>query len=333
MKILVTGASGFIGSHLVEKLSQAGHEVFALLRRSSKVEHLSQVPYTRVEGDLQDPESLAKAVRGMDVIFHLAGATASKDRAGYFRNNAKGTMHLAQAAAKESRGLKRFIYVSSLAAAGPARSLRPRTESENEEPVSAYGESKLQGEKELLAFKADYPVTIIRPPVVYGPRDTGVFLIIQSVARRIAPVMKGAAEDGQKHYSIVHVHDLVQGLISCISPEGLALKSGEVFYFSNSLSVTMDEILSAASAHLQRKPLRIPIPRSLLKAVAASMTGFSKLTGIAFPLNNDKVNEILPDYWLCSNSKAEKSLGFKPQHDLFSGMGDTVRWYREEKWL
>ena len=333
MKALVTGASGFIGSHLVERLVELGIEPYALMRKTSSSENLGQTKFKRIEGDLSDIESLRKAVRGMDLVFHLAGATAAKNREAFFNHNAKGTRNLAKAVAEENKSLKRFVYVSSLAAGGPAKSFRPRVESEPEEPISAYGESKLQGEKELLAFKADFPITVIRPPIVFGPKDKNVFLFVQGVARRLSPMLKGATDSGDKYYSIVHVRDLCSGILAAASPRGLALPSGEIFYVSNTGTVTYEEIISTISTHLNKRPLRLPVPIFVLKGAAASLTLLSSLTGKAFPFGNDKLNEILPDYWVCSNKKAQDKLGFQPQFDFFSGMGDAIKWYRDEKWI
>jgi dihydroflavonol-4-reductase len=333
MKALVTGASGFIGSHLVERLASAGIEPHALMRKTSSSANLGGTSFKRLEGDLSDVASLRKAVQGMDLVFHLAGATAAKNRDGYFTHNAKGTENLARAVAAENPKLRRFIYVSSLAAGGPAKSFRPRVENEPDEPVSAYGESKLQAEKELLVFKADFPVTVIRPPVVFGPKDKNVFLFIQGVARRVVPMIRGATETGDKYYSIIHVRDLVSGILQAATPAGLELPSGEIFYLSNTTTVTYDEIISTIATHLGRRPLRVPVPQLALKGAAASMTLISNLIGRAMPLNNDKLNELLPDYWVCSNQKAQDKLGFRPEYDFFSGMGDAIRWYRDAKWI
>lgn len=333
MKALVTGASGFIGSTLIEQLAARGIEVDALMRKTSDDSNLKGLKYRRVEGDLSDADSLKRAVEGVDYVFHLAGAVTAKDRAGYFRHNAEGTRRLAEAAAETGGSLKRFVHVSSLAAAGPASSRDPRREGDPNAPVSAYGESKLQGEVEVLRHKDRLPVVIVRPPMVFGPKDKGVFVVMQTVARNLMPLMQGSAEGGHKYYSSVHVDDLCQGIVQA----GLAplekVPSGEIFYISSDEIHSYEELLKAMSESLGKRPIRVRVPMLALTAAAHALGGVSKLTGKSFALNPDKLNEILPDYWICSNAKAREVLGFRPRHDLSSGIAQTVEWYKRNQWL
>lgn len=333
MKALITGATGFIGSHLAEQLSSQGVETCALMRASSHPRNLGSTRFQRVEGDLLDPNSLRKAVKGMDVVFHLAGVVTGPNRNYFFMHNARGTQALAEAVARENPQLKRFVYVSSLAAGGPSESQLPRVETQQDQPVSAYGESKLQGEKELLAFKGDFPVSIVRPPIVYGPRDRGVFVFVQSVVRRVAPVIAGSGKDRQKYYSIVHVDDLCRGIISAAGTKGQSIPSGERYYISGNIAVTYEEIISTISSHLKVSPLKVRVPQFALRGAAMGVTLVSRVTGKSFPLNMDKLNEITPDYWVCSNDKAKRELGFSPEKEFFSGMGETIAWYKKHKWI
>src|SRR5262249_27707444 len=147
-------------------------------------------------------------------------------------------------------GLKRFVYVSSLAAAGPASSHdRPKTEAETESPVSAYGESKLAGERELLTFKDRFPVTIVRPPMVYGPKDKAVFGVIRPVARRFAPMIRGSTPDGSKYYSLIHVHDLCRGMIQAAEASPESVPSGEVFFLTEEGIHTYRELMLVMAEH------------------------------------------------------------------------------------
>jgi dihydroflavonol-4-reductase len=333
MRALVTGASGFIGSTLIEELGTLGFEVDALMRKTSSSANLEGLKFRRVEGSLSDEESLRKAVREVDYIFHLAGVTKAPNRAGYFEHNTAGTERLARIAAEERPGLSRFVYVSSLAAAGPSQTIEPLRETAKENPVSAYGESKLEGERALLRYKSVYPVSIIRPPMVYGPRDKDVFLMIRPVARNFMPLLKGSTEGGHKYYSSIHVHDLCRGIVqSALAPKE-KVPSGEVFFLAIDQIHTYQDIMNTIAECLGRDPLRIRVPKVAVKLAAAALSGAGLLTRRTFALNLDKLNEVLPDYWICSNQKAKDMLGFAPEYDLTSGMSHAIEWYRKQRWL
>jgi dihydroflavonol-4-reductase len=334
MRALVTGASGFIGSTLIEELGTLGFEVDALMRKTSSAANLEGLKFRRVEGDLSDEQSLRTAVRDVDYIFHLAGVTVAPNRAGYFAHNAHGTERLARIAAEERPGLQRFVYVSSLAASGPALSREPLTEQNLEKPVSAYGESKLEGERALLRFKSVYPISIIRPPMVYGPKDKAVFVMIQPVARNLMPLLRGSTEGGHKYYSSIHVRDLCRGIVQSALAPAAKVPSGEVFFLTGDHIHTYMDIMNTIAECLGRDPLRIRVPKFAVKLAATALSGLGSLTRRTFPLNLDKLNEVLPDYWICSNQKAKDMLGFAPEYDLASGgMSHTIEWYRKQKWL
>jgi nucleoside-diphosphate-sugar epimerase len=333
MKALVTGASGFIGSTLIEELDTLGFEVHALMRRNSSSVNLEGLQYRRVEGDLSDFESLRRAVQEVDYVFHLAGVVAASNRNGYFEHNAYGTERLAKAIVESRPHLTRFIYVSSLAAGGPAQSLQPRTESEADRPVSNYGQSKLQGEKLLLNYKDVFPISIIRPPLVYGPKDKAVFLIIKTIARNLMPILKGSNPTGQKYYSAIHAKDLCRGIVQAAVVSTKKVASGETFYLTGEGIHSYQEFLMTIAERLNCDPLKIKVPQSAVALAAWGLTALGLLTKKSFPLNLDKLNELSPDYWICSNEKAKSVLGFVPEFDLASGMANSIEWYRRQKWI
>ncbi|OFZ54280.1 MAG: hypothetical protein A2428_06795 [Bdellovibrionales bacterium RIFOXYC1_FULL_54_43] len=335
MKVLVTGASGFIGSTLIEQLSSLGFEVHALMRKTSSLSNLSHLEgkFERVEGDLSNFDSLRNALKDVKYVFHLAGATAAPNRDAYFEHNARGTERLARAVAEVGPGLTRFVHVSSLAAAGPSSSLNPRVEADTEQPVSYYGESKLQGEKEVLKYKDAYPVTIIRPPIVYGPKDKGVFTIIQTVAKNFMPVLQGSAQGGHKYYSAIHAEDLCRGIVQAGVAPVEKVPSGEIFYVSGNEVHTYREILTTIAECLERDPFSFNVPKIAIKAAATALSVAGFITRKSFPLNLDKVNELLPDYWICSNEKAKKLLRFSPEFDLRTGMSHSIEWYKRHRWI
>lgn len=315
------------------QLNTLGFEVYALMRKNSSPSNLEGRQYTKVDGDLSDPASLRRAVLGMNYIFHVAGVTAATDPKIFFESNARGTAHIAEAALEASSTLKRFVYVSSLAAGGPTRTPEPRKESHPDEPLSEYGKSKREGELELLKYKDRYPVVIVRPPMVYGPKDKDVFVMIQSVARGLMPLLKGSTPDGRKLYSAIHSEDLCRGIMQAALAPAHAFPSGEVFYLSGDGIYSYQEIMETAARILEKDPLRISIPKFMVRIAAYLNTGVSALTGKKSPLTIDKLNEILPDYWMCSNEKAKKILNFTPEYDLQNGMAHTIKWYKLQKWL
>jgi len=331
MKVFVTGASGFVGSTLCDELTRQGHEVLALMRKASKRGHLTNAKYTSVEGDLRDKNSLISALKEVDVIFHVAGVIAAKNKEDFFASNVEGTKNLAEAAASLGSCLKRFVYVSSLAAGGPPNIGSKRIESDEPKPVSWYGESKLAGELELKKIGTKLPSVIIRPPAVYGPRDRGIFTFFETINRGISPVI-GMERPDPRRYSFVHVEDLVQGILAAafVSKE---IPSGEIFYVSGDGEFSWEEMMEKIALALEKKTFRVPLPIPLMKAAAAFCTAYTNATGKLLPLSMDKIKELEAMAWTCSNEKAKKELNFTPYWDLEKGLRQTARWYRENGWL
>ena len=331
MRILVTGASGFIGSGLVAALSEKGHDVCALMRPSASNEHLKGIKFTRLSGDLLEPESLARACANTDAVFHLAGLTAAKDREEYFKFNAVGTQNLAQAAIKA--GVKRFIYVSSQAAAGPSVGLSPKTEKEANHPVSMYGESKLRAELFLDESLEQLPFVVVRPPIVYGPRDKGVFVLFKTIQKQWMPLLPSKSPTGHKYYSAIHVDDLIEMLTRTVDAPEAIFKTGERFFINDGQIYTFERLLSTIAEELKVKPIRINLPMTLVKTMAAGGSLVGGLLKKSLPLNNDKLKEMIPDYWISSSQKAFETFQFKPKYTLETGIPQTVAWYKVHGWL
>ena len=329
MKALVTGATGFVGSTLCEELNKRGVEVRAMLRKTSSRENLVNATFSEVEGDLRSPEKLRKAVEGVDVIFHVAGVVAALDREEFFNSNERGTVNLLDAVDAYNPGLKRFVYVSSLAAAGPSTPERPNVESDACHPVSDYGASKLAGEIAVLARKDRLPVTIVRPPAVYGPRDKGVLTFFQFIAKGLLPVL-GTVKPDPHRYSFVHVEDLVQG----IAGAGLSEKTaGEVYYLTGDGVHSWEEAMGLMAAGMNKKTFTVRLPIPLLRVAARVCSFISKLTKKALPFSNDKIKEIEAPAWTCSSDKAKRDFGYAPYWGLKEGSAQTAAWYKENGWL
>ncbi|MCX8033926.1 MAG: NAD(P)-dependent oxidoreductase [Thermodesulfovibrio sp.] len=320
MKALVTGGTGFIGSHLVEALSKETHEVYCIVRNPSKIRFLKGLDVKIIQADLSNKDSLKKIDWQFDYIFNLSGITKAKNPEEFFQSNYIGTQNLVEIVAKKNSSLKRFIHLSSLAAVGPCREGKPVDEETEPAPVSEYGKSKLLGEKAVDFFKDKLPITIIRPPAVYGPRDSDFLTFFKMIKSGIVLYLTEGI------YSIVYVDDLVNGIILASKAENA---KGETFFISGPQPHSTQEIVSAISEVLSKKPLKIKIPKILGNFFIKIFEKFDKKSII----NNDKLKELVQPCWICSPKKAEKLLGYKAKINLKEGMEWTAKWYKENKWL
>ncbi len=320
-KVLVTGASGFVGSHLAEALSKLGCDLYLLLRPTSRLNLISELKYTPVTGSLGDLKSLEDILPQMDYIFHSAGLISARSLNQYMVVNRDGTANLLEMAAKYATRLKRFVLISSQAAAGPSREHKLRTEADAPTPVSDYGASKLAGEEAALAFKDRIPITIIRPPAVFGPRDTDVFVFFKYV--KLGWMLKFGGKEG--FVSLAYVRDVVDGTIRAAFNDKAA---GETFFITSVEDISQWEVqqLIADTIKVDIRPLRIPVP--ILKLVS-SLLGSND----GFPLKKDKVRELEHRYWVCSSAKARALLNYEPTCSLQQAIADTYQWYQDQGWL
>lgn len=323
-RILVTGGSGFIGGHLVDGLLARGMRVRCLLRPTSSRRFLPVDEIEEAEGRLEDVESLRRAAAGVDWIVHSAGITLSCREEEYFAVNRSGTANLLRAAAGAGGGLKGFIYLSSLAAGGPCRDGRPRTEDDPPAPVSCYGRSKLAGEEETRKYAATFPVTVFRPAAVYGPREREIFEIIRQVERgwEIHPGRKDI------HLSMIYVTDLVEAVASAMKQNR---KNWRLYYLADGNSYRSGELLALAGQLLGRRTIRVRPPLGAVSCVFRMLSRLQPDGRCAFYL--DKVREMRHNYWLCDISRAKRELDFRPRFDLRRGLAAAIEWYRREGWI
>jgi len=314
--ILVTGATGFIGSHLVETLLARGEKVRALIRRRSSLPAVD-LAY----GDVVSGAGLEEALTDVDVVIHLAGATKALHCRDYYTANVKGTERLARAVA--SRPI-RLVHVSSLAAAGPSSPGVPITEDAPTQPITHYGKSKLESEYAVRALRPD--AVIVRPPVVYGPRDTDVLQVLKPISRGWALQIAGT----ERWFSAIFVRDLADGLLAAArSP----VAAGRTYFISHPSPVSWRELASVAGRIMGRSPRLLRVPGATALAAGFLAEVWAHTTGKPGILSREKVMEARCPAWVCDCRRAAVELGFEASTGLEKGLGETLAWYRVAGWL
>jgi len=326
VKALVTGGTGFIGSHLVELLLTKQYTTRCLIRKSSDTRWLNGLPLEFVHGDLFDERALREAVSGVDYIYHSAGLTKAKTSEEYYRANTIGTRNLLEATAAHNPRLKRFVHVSSQAAVGPSPTREPITEETKPHPITTYGKSKWKSEEECMRFFDRLPITIVRPPAVYGPRDKDIFEFFRTMSRGLQPMI-GFHE---KYVSLIHVKDLVRGFV--LAGES-SKANGQTYFLSSKQVYGWKELGETTRKIIDRFALRLRVPESAVYAVAAFAELFALFSPKPALMNFEKARDVVQDYWTCDSSKAKRDLGFEQQISFEDGARETVEWYRKHGWL
>ncbi len=324
--VLVTGANGFVGARLCEILLGRGYLVRALVRRTSDLFRLEGVPVELAYGELNDQASLEQAVDGVDIVIHSAGRIKAPNLAAYLAANKQGTTNLLQAVQQAAPDISRFVYVSSLAAGGPGTTDTPVTEDDPPRPVTPYGASKLAGEKETLARADRFPVSVVRPPAVYGPEDTQVLGFFRTVCWHIKPYFGPPTAQ----LRLVYVDDLVEGLILAAEHQNAV---GEVFYIADNQSRTWLELENIIAREAKVWAVRVRIPRWFVRSLAAVSEAVYKPTGKTPALNRHKAEDFLQANWSCSVAKAERMLGYRCAYPFEKGAAITIKAYKEKGWL
>ncbi len=329
MRVLVTGATGFIGAALAEALAARGDRVRALVRPTSRTAGLERLGAELARGDVRDPATLPAAVEGCEAVVHLAGAVKALRGSELFQANAEGTRNVAEACARALRA-PRLVYVSSLAAAGPATDGRPRREDDPPAPVSRYGESKLAGERAVRAVAERVEASIVRPPIVYGPRDQELVPQLLRMARLGVVVRVGASE---KRYSLVHVTDLCQGILAVLD-RGRRLGGGGaegIYFLDCGRDHSWDEIALAACSAAGRRARVLRLPELVSVAAVAGASLAAALTRKPSILSFDKLKEMRQAAWTCTSERARREVGYAPRYPLAEGMRDAVAWFRAQR--
>lgn len=324
MKAFVTGGTGFIGSHLTDRLLEDGDysEIRCLVRNREK--WLAEKPITRISGDLMDTETLKNGLNGVDTLFHNAAILKAPDTETFRKANVDATIHLMRLAVEA--GVSRVAILSSLAAAGPSDGA-PITESDPCRPMSMYGHSKLEMEKAVRSMVPNgMSVSMIRPPVVYGPREEQILTWFKLVNRGFCPIVG----DGEHpRLSLVHVDDLVDGIILSVKN---SLPGVEPYFMSGPEVVNWNRMRESACKILKRHPFTFYIRPAWVRRIAKVIEKSASFVGIYPVLNEEKANEMILE-WTCNHKKAVKTLGYHPKISLDKGFEETLLWYKSNNWL
>jgi len=320
LKVLITGATGFIGSHLTEALLNENFDVYCIVRNPLKLRFLQGLNVKIIQGDCSQKETIEKIRWDFDYIFNLSGITKATHPEEFFQSNYLGTKNLVEVVAERNPSLKRFVHVSSLAAVGPCRDGKPVDEKTEPAPISEYGKSKLMGEKAVEFFKDRLPITIIRPPAVYGPRDSDFLTFFKMIKVGVVLYLTEAI------YSMIYVNDLVNGIITASKSEKAV---GETFFIAESQPYDTHQIVEAISDAVGKRPVKIKIPKGIGMFFIRVFQKFDKKSII----NSDKLKELVQPCWVCDTQKAEQLLGFKTKTKLKEGMEWTAKWYRMNQWI
>ncbi len=355
----VTGASGFIGSALVDALQARGLHVRALLRKTSSRTNLEAAlanGLELVEGTLSDTDAMRDALAGVDLVFHVAGLTAAFSRDELVRANTEGTANLLEAARTATPTPRRVILVSTLEAAGPTDPSLARREYHKVDPYTDYGQSKAGGERVAyeVARASALDILVVRPPIVYGPRDVDMLENVRAARMGVA----AAPGLGDKPFSIVHVDDLVRGILD-VADRGQPLPRDTddhvlamgglpktelaedpchpagrgIYYFCDGGRWRFTDFGVAAGKAMDRRVVALRIPGPLVRVIGGMTHAVGRVRGKVPALTLDKIRGALGSGWWCASDKAIAELGWAPQVSLEDGMTRTIAWYREQGWL
>lgn len=328
-RALITGASGFIGYHLIEAAQKEGLEVHAAIRRSSNAEHLKPLNPVFAYPELGEKNALKKLLNegNYSYIIHAAGATRAKNSQAYNAVNADYTLLLAEAALEAGIPLKRFVFLSSLAALGPLPYDREQTITEATEPmpITSYGKSKLLAENYLANLK-ELPLTTIRPTAVYGPREKDLFILLQTLNKGLDAYMGAAPQ----RLSFVYAKDLAEVTVAALLKE----QTGHHAYnISDGLAYDRYALADSFKEASGKNPRRLHLPLGVLKLAANLMELGTAFSASAPVINREKVKELTAPNWFCSIEAAKRDLNYQPRYNLQAGIAETWQWYKSNNWL
>lgn len=321
----VTGANGFVGSHLVDYLLEKGHEVHAIVRPTSNLQWLENKSVKLHTCGLNNAGDLTKAFEGAHYIYHIAGVVKALNLEGFLKGNVEMTRNVMEAAANTPT-IKRVLITSSMAATGYAEFGSDVDESDPLRPIEPYGVSKVEQEKIAEEYKDRVPSTIVRPPGVYGPRDTEIFAFFKAINGGISAMMGFKP----KEMSLIHVRDLVQGMYLAATNEN---SIGEVYFLGSLERYDWKQLGDIASKAMKKKTLTIKIPHFIIFILGFIGQFLESVFGMDVALNRDRAYRITRPSWYCNSGKAVRELGFQQTVSIEDGFQSTIDWYRQKGWL
>ncbi|MFH0991755.1 MAG: NAD-dependent epimerase/dehydratase family protein [bacterium] len=324
--VLITGGTGFIGSHTVEHFLQQGFDVHCIIRPGRRdLGWLTNLPVTVIQSDLMKIDTLHALVNSFDYIVHIAGITKAVRKKDFFEGNVETTRHLLEFALQSTR-LKKILFMGSLTAVGPSPDGFPFDESAPCRPITSYGVSKLEAEQLCLSYRDRLPIVVLRPPAVYGPRDRDILEFFRWIRWGYLPIV---AEAG-KTLNIIHAQDLARAALLATTSDAAV---GKVYFASNEEITSFEELGTILAGIAQKKITHLPIPVPLMYGIAGIAQTISTLLNKPPLLNVEKVRDFAVKHWVCSPNRIRQDLGFSSEIPLQAGLEKTYRWYKAQGWL
>jgi len=331
--VLITGASGFIGSFLVEEALKRGLDTYAGIRKSSSREYLKDPRTKFAEIDFSSTEAISAFLleqksKGVtfDYIIHNAGLTKARKKEDFYRVNSRFTRNFCEALMASGCVPKKFVYISSLAAYGPGDqdSMRPVMLADSPRPVDEYGRSKIEAENYIRGL-TDFPWLIIRPSGVYGPREKDYFVYFQTISRGMEPYI------GFKPQILTFIY--VRDLVRVILDAAMSGVKGKAYFVTDGKTYDSREFAAITKKHLNKKTLKITLPLGLVGGIAWAMEKAFSLAGSMPTLNTDKFNIMKSTNWTCQVDELQKDFNFTAEYDLDKGVEEVLEWYKKEGWI
>lgn len=323
-RVLITGATGFVGYHLIQSALDSNLEVYVSVRRKSIISHLAGFAINYVELNFESIAQMKHHIeeKKYDYIIHAAATTKAKNRDEYFHINAIYTRNLAIASSTASHKIEKFVFVSSLAARGPL--IEPNDAISLSNPVTNYGRSKALAETYLSQIK-DLPLVVFRPTAVYGPREKDIFILIKGINSGLELYIG----EQEQPLTFIHVTDLADAIVKVLKSDLV----NKTYHISDGEVYSRFSLAEYTRQALNKKTLVLKIPATIIKGIAWTLENTYKVFNKVPTLNVDKIKELTATSWACSIDSLQKDIGFEPKYQLESGINETIAWYKENKWL